>query len=290
MKNFLKINIITLFGGVFVSCAANTVYLTSSYLDRSLKKTTRLTHEKIDKTVILVPMAHIGKEKAYSEIHTYLDSLKADGFVTFCEGAAQFPLHIDTIADVTTPLLFAIRDSVKNLPDSARNSLDMQLDTLRRKSRFIVGFDVGTYLDQYLEKVNKKGKKQKYYSQARVDLGLTTEKDIWVDYTVADLVGLYEKEYGPVPLTEYDFATPFDQPYKQKSKADDWSYTTKYRNRLLERRIRTSPHQKIVVVYGGAHTRWMKLGLRYPSKYYEDDDRYVIDKKYDARKRIESKQ
>jgi hypothetical protein len=285
MRHFAKI-IITIFLGVFfVSCGVIdkivSPIVSRKYIDKSLKRAEKLFHAQNDKTVIFVPMAHIGTKEGYAEVRAYLDSLKADGFVTFYEGLAGLPFHLDTIADITSPMFDAIVDSVRNLPDTVRHSLGMRQDTLERKSRYIMNFDPIVYTNEYATKGSRGSKNKKYITQNDVDLGLTTDRDIWVDYTTADLVELYEKEYGTIELTPYDFATPLDQPYEQKNITHEWSYASKYRNDLLERRVLESEHKRIAVVYGASHARWIARLLYYLNGYEKE-------KKYGARKRIES--
>lgn len=60
------------------------------FLTRLLYPTTRIVKKaKIyqdstgQKTVVLVPMVHIGKKKGYKQVAAFLDKLKADGYVTF---------------------------------------------------------------------------------------------------------------------------------------------------------------------------------------------------------------
>jgi hypothetical protein len=289
MKNIAKILFVIVLGMCCFSCAVGMMIaapimrpiVTNSYINKTLKRVEKLTNEETGKTVIFVPMAHVGTEKNYTDIRAYLDSLKTDGFVTFYEGLVHLPFHLDTISDITEPIFTNIVDSVRNLPDSVRHLLKMRQDTLSRKSRYILNLDPRAYTNKYATKENKSDKKKKYVTQYEVDFGLTTANDIWVDYTTADLVALYEKEFGEVPLTAYDFATPLDQPYKQKNKSDSWTYSMAYRNDLLQRRILESDHKKIAVVYGAAHTRWVKRILFYQKGYEEDEE-------YDARKLIEN--
>lgn len=273
MKHLAKFIVIATVACALISCSTIRKGVVSTfYVDKTLKRATRLTNSETGKTVILVPMVHIGTEEGYAQVRTYLDSLKADGFVTFCEGLASMPFHLDTIADITTPMLSAMVDSIKNLPQERYDSLKMSLDTLYRKVRYIMNTDISVYLKEYANKSNKD-----YTIQSADKLGLTTNQDIWVDYTYGDLVALYESKQGQVELTQYDFETALDQPYKQKNVTNQYAFTRHFRDDLLQRRIIESEHQKIAIVYGAAHTRRLKLDLRY-LKGYE------VDKKYKAHK------
>ncbi|MEG1622124.1 MAG: hypothetical protein RR330_01995, partial [Alistipes sp.] len=106
--------------------------------------------------------------------------------------------------------------------------------------------------------------------------------DIWVDYTLYDLIERYERKYGVVPLSDYDFATPMDDPSYRISRAakgetNKYMFSRKFREEALMRRILSSPHKKIAVVYGLGHTALnLKLELRYLHHW-------TLDKKYKAK-------
>lgn len=112
-------------------------------------------------------------------------------------------------------------------------------------------------------------------------LGLVTEKDIWVDYSLLDLIQLYEKKCGPVLLSDYDFETELDDPKYNRKKASGKTsmstFASDFRDELIMRRVLESKHNKIVLVYGNGHA--MKLRL-----YFQHLKGFTLDKKYNAKK------
>ncbi|MEG1982408.1 MAG: hypothetical protein RR037_01610, partial [Alistipes sp.] len=145
---------------------------------RTLKDVLKFT-DSTGREVIFLPMCHVGKQKDYDEIRTYLDQLKADGYVTFLEGLAGIPFPIDTISEYSYTDLLRIKTSH---PWTHTDSL--RLDTLMRKTRRIMG--------ESIELANMP--KNKFVAQSPEILGLTTAQDIWVDYTLYDLIERYERK------------------------------------------------------------------------------------------------
>ncbi len=121
---------------------------------------------------------------------------------------------------------------------------------MQRKFRRVTG------LNPYV--LYKAGKSQVIQSDSL--LGLTTDQDIWVDYSLADYIEVYEKEYGAIVLSQYDFDTPLHAQYKQKG-TNGPVFLNFPRTDYVERRIINSSHPKIVVVYGRAHTTLLKFLL-----------------------------
>lgn len=255
------------------ACCCSCSLIFSGYTtSKTLSKTTLLI-DSCGKEVILVPMRHVGKQKRYDEIHAYLDALKADGYVTFFELPVGAYFHVDTISDISYSNLLAIKDTIST-PTRADTLL---LDTLYRKMRRVVGI---------IPNVEYKYRYKNLAIQSNENLGQTTDRDIWVDYSIYDLIERYEQEYGPVPLSDYDFEIALnDTLYNRKrstGSTHSWAFLLHYRNDLLERRILESKHQKIAVVYGAAHTRDIKLTLRFLRGF-------ALDKKYNAKKAYPAK-
>lgn len=277
MNRIFVFCIVLFFAGLVFSSCATTVKIAQKFYspyDKTMKRAARLT--KDGKEVLLVPMCHLGTEAHYAKVKNYLDSLKSNGYVVFFETVFDCPFHIDTTNDVNFPQLAEIvKSTVYTKADS------MRMDTLNRKFRRITGFHLGRdgYKEQDNETLDKKWRTSKYVQQDIRTCGLTTERDIWVDYTQADLTEVYEKQYGPTPLTDYDFETDLKAEYRPDEFLDvnPYAFMSRLRELYLTKRILTSSHDRIAVVYGEGHTRRLKIDLRFHHGY-ELDKKYKVPK------------
>ena len=250
------------------------IYTVYNPVDKTLNRVSRLTNEAHGKEVLLVPMCHLGTEAHYAKVRNYLDSLKNEGYVTFCEGVLRLPYSMDTANVVTCADLLQLHPQF-DTDDSLR------IDTLLRKFRWVTGYGFQRY-DTTADKnlVPRKFQKKGYIQQSCKLLGQVTDKDIWVDYSLSDIIGNYERKHGEIPLSEYDFATSFDEAYTMQASATPrniYEITNSSRNDLVTRRILDTPYEKIAVVYGGTHTRMLKLYLRFLHGY-ELDKKYKVPK------------
>lgn len=235
----------------------------------------KLTHPTIGREVIFVPMQHMSSDEDYAETHRYLDSLKAKGYVTFFEGVVYAPFHIDTTREINVVKLVA------DLENGTAPADSMRMDTLLRKCRRVLGCWVGEggYADP--KNASLKGsaeKRSRYVPQTNEALGLCTESDIWADYSLADLVEIYEKKYGKIELTDYDFETGLYEKYnpEQRIPPRTRDYLILFaRNDLIVRKVSESRHPKIAVVYGSAHS----FGVTY---FLKKDHGFRIDRRYKA--------
>jgi len=228
------------------------------FLWRTLYPTTRIVKRaKIyqdstgQKTIVLVPMAHIGKKKGFKQVAAFLDKLKADGYVTFWEGVALTDVDMDTDTDITYP------EFIKH-PEYHKSIDDPDISALYQKFLKIAPED-------FSAEINYNPTKRNTLQTTKV-LGTTTNKDIWVDYTLKQIIENYESEYGEINSnTKYNWAK-FD------------IAVTDYRTKHLVNRIISSYHNKIAVVYGAGHKLELKLQLRYDHGYTKLDKKLL--KKY----------
>lgn len=97
-------------------------------------------------------------------------------------------------------------------------------------------------------------------------LGLTTDKDIWIDYSIYDMMDLYEKRYGEVELSEYDFATDLMERYEPMDEKPSTTGILRLvlypRNEYVVRRIVDSQRPRIAVIYGSGHMPGIKYYLK----------------------------
>lgn len=238
---------------VTVSCstileiAAGDAFTTTTR--RTLKKTLELVDSTGEKSVILVPMIHIGKAKDYDRIKQYLNELKAKGYVTFFEGIVYTSASLERSYPVPVTYFTVLSDSVKLVDDSEI------IDTLSRKVRRGYGADPLTLINSHA----KHGK----ISQSRSVLGLTTSNDYWTDMSIADLVRQHESRYSKIELSPYDWAVPLDDPKYNSRKAGGriYRFVNTIRDEHLLSLILSSDFDKIAVVYGAAHTNQVKFHL-----------------------------
>lgn len=222
--------------------------------EQPLHDTQKLVDPATGKEVVFIWMQHLSSESGYAEIRAYLDRMKEEGYVTFSESIIARPFHIDTVGEVTMRQLQQMERAFSK-EDSLRQ------DTLLRKCRRMLGFMLTPegYADttnvSLPEKIRKEYKG--YVSQTEERLGLTTDKDIWVDYSLRDITEVCERRYGEIPLTDYDLQTGLLEKYapEEPSPQHMRSYYILFaRNDYLVRRIAESPRPKIVVVYGAGHS------------------------------------
>ncbi len=211
-----------------------------------------LVNPATGREVIFVPMRHFGAAERFEATRRYLDTLKNEGWVIFHEGVVKVPYHIDTVNDIPKTAL----DTVGAAVTRAHRS---RMDTLARKCRRMLGYWVGGrgYADSANLSLPDRITRRDYASQSNDRLGATTERDIWVDYTIADIVDVCEKKYGGIKLTEYDFRTGLYEKYEPEEEADGRmrSYFMLHaRNDYVVSRIQQSSHPRIAVVYGSMHS------------------------------------
>lgn len=220
--------------------------------ENPLYDTQKMVDPQTGKEVVFVRMRHLGTGEGYTRVRTHLDKLKAEGYVTFCESVVVIPFHLDTVGEVTMRQL-GEADFTLSAGDSLR------LDTLLRKCRRTLGFMLGErgYVDPGNESLKIKRKERKYISQSEELLGLTTDKDLWADYSLQDLVEVCEQRHGTILLTDYDWKTGLYEEYapaERTSQRMHGYFKIFARNNYLVKRIAESPHSKIAVVYGSGHS------------------------------------
>lgn len=218
---------------------------------RTLKRTAALMDTTGKKSLILVPMVHVGREKDYKRIRQYLDNLKLNGYVTFYEEVPYSTFSFLSSSPVPIKEYINLRDSLKAQDDSVR------LDALSRKMRRCIGKDPSVALESYA----KRGK----IKQSIEVLGLTTNRDYWTDMSAEDMVQQYEELHGKIELSSYDWAVPLDDPKYNSRKAGGriYRFVNTIRDEHLLSLILSSDFDKIAVVYGAAHTNQVKFHLIY---------------------------
>ncbi len=232
----LLLGILTSFIILTSGCTALSIrWVTDKRIDKQI---TKLRHKEDNKSVVILPMVHIGTKEYFESVKTTIDTLKEQGYIPYYEG-----LMIDSTAC-----------------DSAT------IDTLIRKSRKIIGLNVFT---GYGDKENKSlpralRRSKKYIAQNNKYLGLSEEDNaIRADYTLHELVAEFERRKGEIPLSECDFSTGLSEKYKcKKDKGSRYTFVHNLRDEHVLDLMKNSPHDKIIIIYGKAHANSMVFNLK----------------------------
>ena len=221
---------------VFSSCLSLALNMIGAYEEEAEPH----VYENGAKTMVYIPMRHIGLPQFYSDVKHNIDSLHNEGYIVFVE-------------------------SVK-LKDSLSQA---QKDTLELKLRKIIGTSLtgAGYLDTINHRLmgrkfkNRKGLiNQPRYSKMGVDT--VTDRVVDVPYNL--LIAEYERKYGPVMLNPCDYTLPHEDKYDcgtEPSSQKDY-IVLHYRNKALADSIRAEKHNKIAVIYGALHENGLFFELR----------------------------
>lgn len=183
------------------------------------------------KTLVYIPMKHIGPGEFYANVTRRVDSLQKEGYIVFMESVR-------------------VTDSLTT----------QQKDTLKRKVRKLTGVTLGKegYIDTVNNRLmgrsfkNRRGLiNQPVYSKLGVDTLTGRIEDVPMNYLIAE----YERQHGPIILNECDFTTPFEDKYKcgRENRSDANAMILQYRNQQRADAIMAEKHTKIAVLYGAAH-------------------------------------
>lgn len=262
LTHFLGLLVLIALGAVAASCASMNKHghpLTSSQMYKSI---TAFTDSTGTRTVVLVPMIHIAKPKYYKQISDYLDTLRAHEYVTFCEGVMPSDVFTDTMSISLSRDIYKLYHPVDS----------MKVDTLLRKMRKIMGFDLDVKYERLAVKL-----RGVYQPEA---LPLKGDRDYWVDETYADFIREFETRYGEIELSQYDFECPLDSRKYHGKKDRRWEYirisTNCYCQKRLEKCVLESNFDKVAVVYGASHIHrlyWFALFCK-RSGYKKIDNPY----------------
>jgi hypothetical protein len=180
----------------------------------------------------MIGMSHIAKPEFYADVKAFLDSVRQEDYVIYYEGLT--------------------------LPD---NIDSLQLDTLHRKLRKVIGFYLTSYKDETNKSLPPQWNSKKYIEQDYAYLGIYPDSAYCFhgDYQFDELIAKYEQDKGEIVLTEYDWRTSLSDKYKPRKSKPKTTYDG---NRYLMRTMREdklinsilqSGNKKVVIVYGSAH-------------------------------------
>ncbi|MGZ8545077.1 MAG: hypothetical protein ACXWV0_07255 [Flavisolibacter sp.] len=182
----------------------------------------QFTHK--NKTVSFIPMHHLGKASFYEDVKVVVSHFKKEGYIVYYESA-----RMDVL------------DSVEE-------------DLYNRKFRKMMG----THIDSsgYAATFHAKGLFKNLVDQPSYpELGVDS-LDKRVDISKNELVDIYEKRYGPVPLDSADLKIPLDASYPMSKRLPQnqlFNIILDVRNHYLAKAIREAEDPKILVIYGRMH-------------------------------------
>jgi hypothetical protein len=183
------------------------------------------------KTIVFIPMRHIGLKEFYNDVHRLTDSLHNQGYIVFYESVK-------------------LRDSFT----------DEQKKIMNLKLRKMLGVHVDTigYLDTVNNRLmgrrfrNRKGLiNQPHYRLMGADM----TKDRVEDVPVNELIAEYESRYGEIMLNPCDYNLRPDEKYECGKEPNDKvnAIIKGYREESLAKAIMEEKNDKIAVVFGALH-------------------------------------
>ena len=266
--------------GIITACFFAVVFALLSFAERivfsyqrdgGLRHASRYFIPTSDKEVIFIPMSHLNSKEFNSELRSFLEQKKNEGYVVFREGI--FPsFHLTD----TTAFLSVLE--AKRMYGFSTSIKEDSISTIQAlyKQRKILNFT-----PDWSNPESALVLKSFYKDSNLVNFPLTdeaSENEIWVDFTTGDLVRRYEAACGPVNLSEYDLRIPLGAPYIRDPNDSTTYFKSEYssyhREDLLRQKLISSPWPKVVLVYGAAHISQMKI-------YFDSDKtEFVKDKHY----------
>lgn len=226
MKRF-----ILLFIFIFSLSSCNRI-LFNYFANKKEVKLSKFYNNEQDKTIVFVPMVHVSTPEFYQDVKTKLDSLRTMGYVVFYESVA-----FDT-----------------------KKYNHKELDTIYRKFRKLVGFNLTNYKDSTNKSIPKFYSNDKYISQNNDLIGIE-KNDLKVDLPADTIIKLYEKKVEKIILSDCDFNTPLQAEYNCKTL--NWFYAIHtFRDDFIEKKTLASDYKKIAMVYGSEHFHFYRGTLQ----------------------------
>lgn len=195
------------------------------------------------RTVIFLPIHHIGLEDYYRDIAKKTDSLEKLNFLVFYE-------QVYTNATLYSDYEISAK-KFRKLTGSFRAG-DGYLDTLNNRLGDL----------QFDQKYKLRNQPQ------LAQLGVNPTSALRADLSLEALIHAYEQEYGPITLDSCDKATPLEAKYdcepvgRQQRKIFKEHFILGLRDAHLAQLIDRSDAEKILVIYGASHYQGLKKELK----------------------------
>ncbi|WP_293898041.1 MULTISPECIES: hypothetical protein [unclassified Sphingobacterium] len=200
-----------------------------------------------DRTVVYIPMRHLGTRVYYDQIQRAVDSLQKSGYVVFYESIAY---QVDSAA---------------------------QRDLYDRKFRKLTGNRLG--LQQCIETPGDTTKVLRAPMYRKLGQRIISQPDysfFLVNYETAvnadipknKLLDEFEYLYGTITLDPCDYKTPLNEPYSCKPAKTslknkfDREFVMKKREENLASLVADAPQQKILILFGTSHFKGFLRNLQ----------------------------
>lgn len=186
--------------------------------------------EKDNQRIVFIGMTHIAKPNFFQQVNRQVDSLRNAGYTFYKEG------------------VYYEDDTSKQ-----------KKDTLRRKFRQLMGLTIGDYSNKDNKSLPKFFTNGDYIMQSDSLIGIQ-KTDILADLSYNELIKIHENKYGEILLTQCDWDTSIFDNYKCK---DGNAYKKNFyvvdiaRTDFLFQQITSSTDDKIAIVYGAGHFKWL---------------------------------
>lgn len=214
-----KIIPILLIGLCLYSCQTLLLKIISK---KSITKQVKVLERKADnRTVVFMPMIHVGKKEYFESAKPIIDSLRALNYKIYYESV----VITDSITKEETILY-------------------------EKKARKIMGFS----FDNKEATEKSYGKPKKYITQDYNMMGLT-QNDKILDLGINRIIDSIEKNNGVIKLSDCDINTPLNAAYKCENTLGDLNYafTNTYRDPYIIDQVLKDENEKIVLIYGKMH-------------------------------------
>lgn len=182
-----------------------------------------------EKTVVFIPMVHVGTPEFYADVANTISVLKKQGYVLYYEGVKKDPGQ----------------DSASFL-------------NYMRKFRKMTGLVIDSI--GYAALFHEKGLFKSKIDQPKASNLGADENDRQVDVHFFELVDAYEKKHGAIWLTAADSTLSLTSavkypPAMKLPSGKVMDILVNHRDKHLADYILSSPHKKVVVIYGYAHKK-----------------------------------
>ncbi len=224
-------------GGLFLIFLLSLVGCKSYWVNNFFKyngiyddKQKLVTHHYKDKTIVFLPMHHVGTEDFYNDVKYKIDSLKNSGYYFLYE---RVDVHGKNDTDIRK-MRKIFRNPLTKPDFGYKNQFDSIFPNFKYKK---------TLIDQPSYEL----------------LGLIPENSTKADANLQDVISYYENKYGEIKLTNCDFKTSVFEKYTKcreenripKKQSDD--VLINFRNDVVANKIKESSHTKIAIIYGRTH-------------------------------------
>ena len=241
MKNFIFILIL------FALCGCKSAMLNWALEKKGIYDDYAIVEQysSKNKTIVLLPLHHLGTQSYYTDLSNKTDSLLRLDFSFYKE------------------MVLA-----KNKKDTALYIKSSKMIEIANNK---LGYD-GVLNDDFVEKFNIKLKKELINQPSYESMGLDSTNSIFTDPSLEDIIGYYEANAEIIPITDCDLEYgPYEffdncEKYEPNKKVKEAAMRS-FREHQIMSRLLNDSHSKIAILYGANHTKaigdsLVKLGFK----------------------------